>query len=268
MPGLISENGFLGAIGWTDYWRRARKFAQAMLSTGILQQSIPKQTTEARQMVVDLAKCPSKYTYWLERAGVMTSIKQIYGITEQRGAAEEYHVHEIVSFMEQIDRVATPGQYLVEFIPSLLRLPTSLAPFKQEASTLVKRHRDYLSPLVSQQADKYQNHVPESPESFSRRYLKTKDDWSLSDREAVWALASIYGGASGTSSSAMQSVILHLLLFPEWQERIQKELDEIVGSQRLPNFEDFGSLPTVRAVIKESMRWRPVLSGGTTISNI
>lgn len=268
MPALISDNGFLGAMGWTDYWRRARRFAQSMLATTIVQQSVPKQTTEARQMVVDLAKNPSRYAYWLERAGVMTSIKQIYGLSEQRGAAEEHHVHEICAFMEEIERVATPGQYLVEFIPWLMYLPDWLAPFKREAQTLVKRHWDYLEPLVRRQSEKYDhsNHgVQESPESFARRYLKSKDDWGISDREIVWVLSSIYGGASGTSATAMQSIILNLCLYPEWQRRIQKEIDEVVGDDnaRMPNFDDFSQMPTVRAVIKESMRWRPVLSGGT-----
>lgn len=220
MPGLITENGFLGAMGWTDYWRRARRFTQSMLSTGIIQQSLPKQTTEARQMVGDLAKDPSKYACWLERAGVMTSLKQIYGITEERGSAEERHVHEICSYMEQIDRVATPGQYLVEFFPSLVYLPTWLAPFKREARAFVKRHWNYLEPLMHQQSDKYKNQLPETPESFSRRYLKNKENWALTDREIVWVLSSIYRGASGTSATAMQSIILNTCLFPEWQRRI------------------------------------------------
>lgn len=209
-------------------------------------------------MVVDLAKEPSKYAYWLERAGVMTSIKQIYGLTEERGSAEERHVHEICSYMEQIDRVAAPGQYMVEFIPSLLHLPVWLAPFKQEARALVKRHWDYLAPLY----ERCKNQLPETSESFARRYLKNKDDWGLTDREIVWVLSSIYGGASGTSATAMQSIILNTCLFPEWQQQIQEEIDDAVGDQRLPNFDDFSSLPIVRAVIKESMRWRPVLSGG------
>ncbi|KIX00283.1 uncharacterized protein Z518_10422 [Rhinocladiella mackenziei CBS 650.93] len=248
MPRLITDNGFLGAIGWTDYWRRARRFAQSMLSTGIIQQSIPKQTTKARQMVIDLAKNPSKYAYWFEWAGVMASIKQIYGPTEERGPAEE--------------RLAAPGMYVVEFIPSLLYLPTWLALFKREARALVKRHWNYLAPLMQQQSEKYKNQVTESPESFARRYLKTKEDWGLTDREIVWVLSSIYGGVSRTSATAMQSIILNTCLFPEWQQRVQEEIDEVVGDQRLPDFNDFGSLPSVRAVIKESMRWRPVLSGG------
>ncbi|KAK5032812.1 hypothetical protein LTS07_004222 [Exophiala sideris] len=260
MPRLISDDGFLGAIGWTDYWRRARRFTQSMLSTANIQQSVPKQTTEARQMVVDLAKSPSRYAYWLERAGVMTSVKQIYGLTEERGGhAEERHVHEIVSYMEEIDRVAVPGAYLVEFIPALLRLPTWLAPFKREAKVLVRRHWEYFELLMQQKSKK---HVMNSDVSFARRFLKSKDDWGLSDREIVWVLSSIYGGASGTSATAMQSIILNTCLFPEWQQRIQNEIDEVVGGNRLPDMDDFASMPTVRAVIKESMRWRPVLSGG------
>lgn len=262
MPGLISDHGFMGAMGWSDYWRRARKFAQSMLTTTIIQQNLPKQTTEARQMVVDLARSPSNYAYWLERAGVNTSVKQIYGITEERGSAEERHVHEISSFMEQIERVSTPGMYLVEFIPSLLYLPEWLAPFKREARALVRRHWNYMASLMDQPSDKYTKEVAETPESFARRFLRTKEDWGISDREIVWVLSSIYGGASGTSSAAMQSIILNLCLFPQWQQRIQDEIDEVVGDQRLPNFDDSGSFPTIRAVIKECLRWRPVLSGG------
>jgi cytochrome P450 len=263
MPGLISDNGFLGASGWNDYWRRARRFTQSMLSTSIIQQSIPKQTTEARQMVVDLLKDPSRYTYWLERAGVMVSMKQIYGLSEERGLAEKEHVHEICGFMENIERVAVPGVYLVEFIPWLVHLPMWLAPFKREAKQLVKRHWDYLAPLVQKQSDRYATKQPEQPESFSRRFLKSKQDWNLTDREIVWTLASIYGGAAGTSSTAMQSLILNMCLFPEWQERVQEEIEQVVGDDRLPDFNDSNRMPTIRAVIKETMRWRPVLSGGS-----
>lgn len=262
MTRLITDGGFLGAIGWTDYWRRARKFAQTMLSTSVVQQSVHKQTTEARQMVIDLAQEPSKYAYWLERAGVMTSVKQIYGLTVDRGPAEEEHVHQICDYMHEIDRTASPGMYLVEFIPLLMYLPSWLAPFKREARRIAKRHWEYLFPLLQQQEDKYKRRVPESPESYARRYLASPQDWKLTEREMVWTLSSIYGGASGTSSTAMQSIILNTCLFPEWQDRMQREIDDALGDSQLPSYDDFSRLPTVRAVIKETLRWRPVLSGG------
>jgi cytochrome P450 len=144
---------------------------------------------------------------------------------------------------------------MIQFIPSLMFLPTWFAPFKREA-------RDYLAPLMQRQSDRYEKRFSDSLESFSRRYLEFKTDWGATDREIVWVLSTIYGGASGTSATAMQSMILNTCLFPEWQQRVQKEIEDEVGDQRLPDFDDFSSLPTVRAVIKESMRCRPVLSGG------
>ncbi|KAK5730067.1 hypothetical protein LTR15_000001 [Elasticomyces elasticus] len=262
MVGLVSDHGFLGAAGWNDYWKKGRRFAQSMLSTDAIQQSLPTQTTEARQMVVDLAREPARYAYWFERAGVMTSVKQIYGITVERGPEEEQHVHEITSYMDEIDRVAAPGVYVVEFLPWLVHLPSWLAPFKREAAALVKRHWDYMSLLVQQQSQMLARQTVEVPESFARRYFKSKEDWGLTHREAVWVLSSIYGGAAGTSATAMQTIMLNLCLFPEWQQKVQAELDEVIGGQRLPTYSDSSSLPILRAVIKESMRWRPVLSGG------
>ena len=262
MPCLISDNGFLGAVRWSDHWRRGRKFAQAMLSSGNVSHIVPKQTTEARQMVVDLAREPERYAYWLERAGVMASVKQIYGLSEERGAPEERHVREVCSYMEEIDRTAAPGQYLVELIPALMRLPAWLAPFKREAQTLVNKHWRYLAPLMDHESKQSKGERVVDPKSFSRRYVESKEDWGLTDREMVWVLSSIYGGGSGTSATAMQSIILNTCLFPEWQQRMQEEIERVVGDQRLPDISDVSDLPTVRAVIKESMRWRPVLSGG------
>ena len=49
--------------------------------------------------------------------------------------------------------------------------------------------------------------------------------------------------------------------FPKWQKKMQNELDEQAGD-RMPEFEDIPNLPTVRAVIREVLRWRPVTVGG------
>ncbi|KIW79286.1 hypothetical protein Z517_05898 [Fonsecaea pedrosoi CBS 271.37] len=53
-----------------------------------------------------------------------------------------------------------------------------------------------------------------------------------------------------------------MVLFPEWLKKVQDELDRVVGSARLPTFDDLPELPTVRAVVKETLRFRPVTAGG------
>lgn len=44
----------------------------------------------------------------------------------------------------------------------------------------------------------------------------------------------------------------------------QAELDQVVGFDRMPEYDDFDSLPYVRAVVNETLRWRPIaVLGGT-----
>ena len=43
------------------------------------------------------------------------------------------------------------------------------------------------------------------------------------------------------------------------QLRAQKEIDDVIGTERLPNISDRTKLPYLNAVIKETMRWNPVL---------
>ncbi|KAG8913796.1 hypothetical protein FRC01_004377 [Tulasnella sp. 417] len=46
------------------------------------------------------------------------------------------------------------------------------------------------------------------------------------------------------------------------QEKAQAEIDRVVGSGRLPTFEDQPDLPFLNAVILETLRWNPVASFG------
>lgn len=56
----------------------------------------------------------------------------------------------------------------------------------------------------------------------------------------------------------MLTFLLAMTLHPEAQRRAQRELDEVVGSGRLPQYSDRDSLPYVSAIIKECLRWQPV----------
>lgn len=47
-------------------------------------------------------------------------------------------------------------------------------------------------------------------------------------------------------------------LFPDVQKKAWEELDRVVGSDRLPNFDDYDSLIYIQAIALEAMRWFPV----------
>jgi cytochrome P450 len=59
-----------------------------------------------------------------------------------------------------------------------------------------------------------------------------------------------------------------VLLRPEVQTMVQKELDAVTGRERLPTFEDRPRLPLVDAVCREVLRWRPVTPLGEFIATL
>ena len=53
-----------------------------------------------------------------------------------------------------------------------------------------------------------------------------------------------------------------MVLNPDVQRKAQRELDQVVGPHRLPDFADQPSLPYVDAIVKETLRWNPVVPLG------
>ncbi len=57
---------------------------------------------------------------------------------------------------------------------------------------------------------------------------------------------------------------LAMAMYPDAQKKAQAELDRVLGSGRLPTFEDRDSLPYVEAIILESIRWMPAVPLGVS----
>lgn len=56
-----------------------------------------------------------------------------------------------------------------------------------------------------------------------------------------------------------------MALWPEKQRIAQAEIDRVIGAERLPLIQDRPHLPYVNALIKEVLRWRPVLPLGMSL---
>ena len=114
----------------------------------------------------------------------------------------------------------------------------------------LKAHRpSYVSSLLEQNMTKTGHEIQLTP----------------SDEEAIkWTAVSLYAAGSDSTVAILESVILAFLLFPEVVQRAQEEIDRIVGSDRLPTFNDRKNLPYCDGIIKEAWRWNPVGPMGLT----
>jgi len=72
----------------------------------------------------------------------------------------------------------------------------------------------------------------------------------------------LFGGYE-TSSSTILVFIYLMVIHPEVQDKLQAELDAVVGRSRVPDFSDRELLPYVNAVCKEVLRWHPINPLGT-----
>jgi cytochrome P450 len=49
----------------------------------------------------------------------------------------------------------------------------------------------------------------------------------------------------------LNSLVLGLIAYPRVVKRAHEELDRVIGTARLPSFEDAKDLPYIRAIVKE-----------------
>ena len=76
-------------------------------------------------------------------------------------------------------------------------------------------------------------------------------------------------GAGGeTMSTALLWWLLAMIAYPEVQNQAHAELDEVVGNARPPTFADIPSLPYIRAMVKETLRWSPIIPFGVPHASI
>jgi hypothetical protein len=217
----------------------------------------PMQSLESKKLLFDLLQTPDDYERHFERYSSGLIFRIGYGKTVDTG--DEPYVRRIIDVVHTVERVASPGAYLVDTMPMLKYLPEILAPFKREAKKLHEKEIGLFRSLLLDV--KMEMNRGTAPECFSKTFLQHQDEYGLSIDEASYVIGTLFEAGSGTTAAAMMSLCLCMCLHPQWQTKAQKEIDDVCGDG-MPEFEDIPKLPLVRAVIKEVSRWRPVTAGG------
>ncbi|KAF8314228.1 cytochrome P450 [Clavulina sp. PMI_390] len=150
-----------------------------------------------------------------------------------------------------------PTKHLVNLFPNLQHLP-AWVPF-QTWRTESKEARKVLDPLseIPWQHVLTSKTEGSASESVAFRCMceQTKENAHILPTLAGTVLTA---GAE-TTLGVCRLFILAMLLHPEVQKKAQEELDRVVGEGRLPTIDDQPNLPYLDAIVKEVLRWQPVV---------
>lgn len=259
-----------------DVWRRQRKFfhqsqLQCTLSapeTGFVYEQVINE--EVAKLVGNLEASPEDWSRIVEAYICAIVVRLAYG-------RKVYHykypyVQQIIDQYDNFENAARPDYYLVNVFPVLRHLPSWLAPFKNSGQDyLNSEHKYLLSALteVRSNMDAAEASTTKSDIGWSiaKGYWQNKAKWDeddLSLDEAAYTLGAFVGASMAGTPPTLKSFFLAMLHYPEWQKRLQEEIDAVVNeSGRLSCWTQKDKIPVTRAVVKEVLRWRPTLPSGT-----
>ncbi len=142
-----------------------------------------------------------------------------------------------------------------------------LQPSKQEM--MRTNYRDlytFVSEIIDQHKAVFQSeHLHDYIDVYLREIEISKTlgrDSHISDKTLVASVGNLFGGGTDTTANTLYWALLAILRYPEVQHQVQKEIDDVVGRNRLPRLSDRSDMPYTEAVLLEVQRWASVLPCG------
>lgn len=151
-----------------------------------------------------------------------------------------------------------PGAHAIDSFPSLASLPQwMLGNWRTFGENIFEQDSAVYLDLWNRL--KRETDAGTARDCFTKTfYLNDPAKSGIDDLAAAYTCGGLIEAGSETTGTTLNNFVLCMVLFPDAQKEAQEELDRVIGSDRLPTWEDEDKLPYVRSLIKEVMRWRPL----------
>ncbi|EMD31789.1 hypothetical protein CERSUDRAFT_100017 [Gelatoporia subvermispora B] len=241
-------------------YKKWRALMQASLNSGAVAQYRPLQSLESKLFLRKLLDVndPMEYRGHLSVFQMSVIFRLAYG-RRVRTLQDDIVLANMQAGIN-FGKVQVPGKYLVESWPFLLWLPHRLQWFRHD----VEKAREHDLELYMGLMNRVRKQMADgtAQPSMATLGLERQHEFGLTDLEMAYTLAGPWDAGVGTTVITIEIFLLAMLHYPKIMKKAQLEIDQVVGSSRMPEFEDTDSLPYVNAVMKEVARWRPVARTG------
>ncbi|EKG12913.1 Cytochrome P450 [Macrophomina phaseolina MS6] len=245
---------------YNDRYLLHQRMDAAVVSPRAAATYTPLQDLESKQLLANFVRhaaerpgAPADFGYAFELYSYSVSYMAGFGI--RITSEDPQHIADAKRVIENMAYACQPGAWIVDALPFLNSLPRALAPWKKTADA-----------LFGVESTSHARNVGAGLKSKSWNWAKelraSKEAQEMSDLEFAYNVGILVDAGLETTSAVLEVFMLACLAQPRFVELAQRELDEVVGRERLPGFADRESLPYVRACVEETLRWRHIAPGG------
>ncbi|KZP01892.1 cytochrome P450 [Calocera viscosa TUFC12733] len=242
---------------YNDRWRRCRRVSHESFNIRASENYRSIYEEETKNLINDVAGIDplllgKRLTQFM---GILT-YRAMYGSGTGQEEDTDKKILRVWEMAEALGDAMSPATFLVNLIPALGLLPESISKWKQYGTRWYTEGTKFLMGM----AEPGLEGQSESGFVASCVRMRSKVD-GISDEEIAWTSFALYGAGVETTPYTLHWFILAMILNPEVFHKVQSEVDAVAGSNP-PTFEDRGRMPYLAAVMKETLRWRPVLPIG------
>ncbi|XP_014383217.1 cytochrome P450 2J6-like isoform X3 [Alligator sinensis] len=180
-----------------------------------------------------------------------------------RFPSEDKNFHRLLKATETLFRFTESlGHHLYELAPYIIHhLP---GPHKKALSAY-----DVLNSFARMEITRHlERGIPDEPQDFIDFYLvemeKAKDGSksAYDEDNLAHSIVDLFLAGSETTATTLYWSLLYMVAYPDVQEKVQQELDAVLGSSQLICYEDRKKVPYTNAVIHEIQRFSNIIPVG------
>ncbi|KAK6832516.1 hypothetical protein RU639_003925 [Aspergillus parasiticus] len=237
---------------YDDRFRLHQRMEAPVLSPRASATYYPIQDLESKQLLHELLSS-NDFSLHLERYSISLLYSLTYGLRVKTG--NEQDVEDARRILHNFVYASRVGTWAVDAIPMLNSLPKFLAPWKRIGEELFQIE----SSLHMRNMKKGLN----SPAwNWAKEFSISKQGQLMPPLELAYDLGILTEAGLETTATVMKVFVLATQVYPHFITVAQREIDLVVGPDRLPTLSDKDNLPYICAVVEESLRWRSIVPGG------
>lgn len=255
--------GYGLAISNGERWRQLRRFTLTTLRNFGMGRKRMEQWTlqESRHMLKSFEEtksAPVNPAPFLIRTVSNVICSLVFG---QRFEYEDKMFLHLLQIISNIQRYASsPSAQLFNFFPWLMEL----LPGSQH--TLVLSEMDEIRDFIMSKIKEHEQDLDfTDPKDFIDCFLiklkqeKDDPDTEFHKNNLMGTVVNLFFAGTETTSTTINYSLMLLIKYPHIQEQMQKEIDRVIGRDRIPTMEDRKSLPFTDAVIHEVQRYLDIV---------